>query len=92
MNSGNAPKGWHSRGYLPHFDSPERIQHVIFRTAGSLPKEALAALREACPREYDTYLDDSKDGTQLADRPSARSSKTPSAISTARDIVSSLGA
>jgi putative transposase len=37
------PKGWHSRGYLPHLDSPERIQHVIFRTAGSLPKAVLEA-------------------------------------------------
>lgn len=30
-------RGWYSRGYLPHFDSPERIQHVVFRTADSLP-------------------------------------------------------
>lgn len=30
-------KGWHSRGYLPHFDTPERAQHVVFRTADSLP-------------------------------------------------------
>lgn len=31
------PKGWHSRGYLPHFDSPETIQFITFRLAGSLP-------------------------------------------------------
>jgi REP element-mobilizing transposase RayT len=31
------PKGWHSRGYLPHFDSPETIQFVTFRLADSLP-------------------------------------------------------
>jgi hypothetical protein len=24
-------RGWHSRGYLPHFDSPETIQFVTFR-------------------------------------------------------------
>jgi hypothetical protein len=30
-------KGWHSRGYLPHFDSPETIQFVTFRLADSLP-------------------------------------------------------
>ena len=35
------PKGWHSRGYLPHFDSPETIQFVTFRLADSLPKEVL---------------------------------------------------
>jgi len=29
--------GWRSRGYLPHLDAPELIQHVIFRLADSLP-------------------------------------------------------
>ncbi|WP_442753879.1 transposase [Methylocystis sp. JAN1] len=37
-------KGWHSRGYLPHFDSPECAQHIVFRTFGSLPKSVLDAL------------------------------------------------
>ncbi len=31
-------KGWHSRGYLPHFDSAETIQFVTFRLADSLPR------------------------------------------------------
>jgi putative transposase len=35
------PKGWHSRGYLPHFDTLETLQFVTFRLADSLPKEAL---------------------------------------------------
>jgi REP element-mobilizing transposase RayT len=35
---------WHSRGYLPHFESDNLIQHVIFRLADSLPKSALARL------------------------------------------------
>jgi hypothetical protein len=42
-------KGWHSRGYLPHFDSAEAIQFVTFRLANSLPRavaEALAKLEE----------------------------------------------
>ncbi|HSI00540.1 MAG TPA: transposase [Reyranella sp.] len=34
-------KGWHSRGYLPHFDSPEAIQLVTYRLSDSLPSEAL---------------------------------------------------
>jgi len=34
-------KGWHSRGYLPHFDSQEIIQFVTYRLADSLPLEAL---------------------------------------------------
>ena len=31
-------KGWHSRGYLPHFDDPTLIQTVTFRLADSLPQ------------------------------------------------------
>lgn len=38
------PTGWHSRGYLPHFDTPEVIQHVTFRLADSLPKETVLGL------------------------------------------------
>ena len=38
------PRGWHSRGYLPHFDSNEVIQHVTFHLADSLPKEVVAQL------------------------------------------------
>jgi putative transposase len=42
-------KGWHSRGYLPHFDSAETVQFVTFRLADSLPRavaEALAKLAD----------------------------------------------
>jgi putative transposase len=42
-----SPKGWYSRGYLPHFDSPEIVQFVTFRLGDSLPKavaQTLAAL------------------------------------------------
>ncbi len=39
------PKGWHSRGYLPHFDSAATVQFVTFRLADSLPQEIIAALR-----------------------------------------------
>ena len=38
-------KGWHSRGYLPHFDSAETAQFVTFRLADSLPAEAIARMR-----------------------------------------------
>lgn len=37
---------WHSRGYLPHFESAEKIQHVTVHLADSLPKSALARLEE----------------------------------------------
>lgn len=29
--------GWRSRGYLPHFDSPETVQHIVFRLADAIP-------------------------------------------------------
>jgi len=34
-------KGWHSRGYLPHFDSQEIVQFVTYRLADGLPPEGL---------------------------------------------------
>jgi len=40
-------KGWHYRGYLPHFDADTVIQLITFRLADSLPKaifNELAAL------------------------------------------------
>ncbi|HEX7722891.1 MAG TPA: hypothetical protein VF397_12080 [Pyrinomonadaceae bacterium] len=33
--------GWHSRGYLPHFDAAEITQTVTFRLADSLPQTVL---------------------------------------------------
>ena len=37
---------WHSRGYLPHFECNEVIQHVTFHLADSLPKDVVARLDE----------------------------------------------
>lgn len=39
-------KGWHSRGYLPHYDSDNRIQFVTFRLHDSLPENVLSRLKE----------------------------------------------
>ena len=56
-----SPKGWHSRGYLPHFDSPETLQFVTFRLADSLPVESIERLRAAAGSitisERDAFLD-----------------------------------
>ena len=38
--------GWHNRGYLPHFDGAETVQHVTFHLADSLPKEVVDRLDE----------------------------------------------
>jgi REP element-mobilizing transposase RayT len=35
---------WHSRGYLPHFESSEVVQHVTFHLADSLPQTVLLRL------------------------------------------------
>lgn len=37
----DTPRGWHSRGYLPHFDGGDIVQAVTFRLADSLPKHML---------------------------------------------------
>lgn len=47
-NAGRVPAlrphaGWRSRGYLPHFDSPGTVQHIVFRLADALPPALLAA-------------------------------------------------
>jgi putative DNA methylase len=36
-------RGWHSRGYLPHFESSEVIQSITFRLADSLPANVVDA-------------------------------------------------
>jgi hypothetical protein len=50
------PKGWYSRGYLPHLDTPDVIQSVTFRLADSLPAAVAAALSDSKEPERD--LDD----------------------------------
>jgi REP element-mobilizing transposase RayT len=40
------PRGWHSRGYLPHYDGDVATQHVAFHLADSLPTEVVQRLEE----------------------------------------------
>jgi REP element-mobilizing transposase RayT len=35
------PKGWYSRGYIPHFDVPEILQFITFRLHDSVPEEKI---------------------------------------------------
>ena len=37
-------KGWHSRGYLPHFDSCNFTQFVTFRLFDSMPQEVIRSI------------------------------------------------
>ena len=41
-----APKGWHSRGYLPHLDAPDLVQAVTFRLADALPGAIAERIRQ----------------------------------------------
>jgi REP element-mobilizing transposase RayT len=41
MTNDYKPTGWHSRGYLPHFDAGEVFQSITFRLAGSMPQTLL---------------------------------------------------
>ncbi|HVH73110.1 MAG TPA: transposase [Candidatus Dormibacteraeota bacterium] len=46
IQSGQSPRGWHSRGYLPHFDGGELAQFITFRLYDSLPHSVVARWRE----------------------------------------------
>ena len=39
-------KGWHSRGYLPHFDQPDLVQSITFRLADALPAHVIESLSQ----------------------------------------------
>jgi putative transposase len=56
-SSRRAAKGWHSRGYLPHFDSPEIVQHLVLRVADSLPVATIEALPEESRLRFQSFDD-----------------------------------
>jgi len=68
-------KGWHSRGYIPHFDSSQVIQVVTFRLIDSLPDyviqnlyETLKSKSESEKRRYiDRQLDECLGKCYLSD-------------------------
>lgn len=45
------PKGWYSRGYLPHFDGGEYLQFITFRLADSLPQTVLERWKQEVERK-----------------------------------------
>lgn len=56
-------KIWHSRGYLPHCDTPGLMQFITFRLADALPKNVLHRLTQEEPddiersKRIEQYLD-----------------------------------
>jgi putative transposase len=63
------PKGWHSRGYLPHLDSPQLVQTVTFRLADSLPRAVALELRDRGDdiARWETVLDAGHGACWLSD-------------------------
>ncbi|MDE2817311.1 MAG: transposase [Chloroflexota bacterium] len=71
------PRGWHFRGYLPHFDGGAIPQMVTFRLAGTLPSTVLARWNQelnylgetqkksALRRRLEAYLDQETKDTPL---------------------------
>jgi hypothetical protein len=53
-----AHRGWHSRGYLPHFDMPGLYQFVTYRLSDSLPAEYHARLRYAARMGSEEFHDE----------------------------------
>ncbi len=47
----SAPRGWYSRGYLPHFDGGEIAQFVTYRLADSIPRTVLERWHEGLERK-----------------------------------------
>lgn len=47
--------GWHSRGYLPHFDGGELAQFITFRLIDSLPRDILIRWKEELKFEENAH-------------------------------------
>ena len=48
------PDGWHSRGYLPHFDGGEIPQFITFRLGDSIPHSLIDQWRHTLRHEIGT--------------------------------------
>src|SRR6266849_2219347 len=53
-------RGWHSRGYLPHFDAPHTIQSITFRLFDAVPAEVISAWKTDLRFRRDTPADDAR--------------------------------
>jgi len=54
--SAKTARGWHSRGYLPHFDHYGLVQTITFRLADSLPAELAGRLSQSREKSGDAEL------------------------------------
>lgn len=51
------PRGWHSRGYLPHFDGGEIPQFITIRLFDSMPQKVLARWQRELEQESADNID-----------------------------------
>jgi putative DNA methylase len=49
-------RGWHDRGYLPHFDAGAVVQTITFRLADSLPREFFEKAAAVASRDVDRFF------------------------------------
>ncbi|MEZ4619250.1 MAG: DUF1156 domain-containing protein [Caldilineaceae bacterium] len=49
-------RGWHSRGYLPHYDQPGLLQSITFRLDDALPAHVLAGMKADAEIKDDDQL------------------------------------
>jgi putative transposase len=67
-------KGWHYRGYLPHFDGYGAAQHVVFRTFHALRPDQVEQSRDMSTNQARTWIDRQLDFSRAGcvfDEPSA---------------------
>ena len=64
-------KGWHSRGYLPHFDAKGVVQHIVLHTRKALSNDFISSVGELESseklRRLDAALDASTTGSVFSD-------------------------
>jgi REP element-mobilizing transposase RayT len=51
------PVGWHSRGYLRHFDAGEIFQSITFRLFDSMPQELLTQWKQELIKDSEQFED-----------------------------------
>lgn len=51
--SENTPRGWHSRGYLPHFNGGEKLQFITLHLGDALPLAVVQRWKIELAREKD---------------------------------------
>ena len=55
MTSSSSPRGWHSRGYLPHFDGGDVIQFITLGLSDSVPRKVLRKWQKQLALESDSF-------------------------------------